>query len=149
VKPNRAIVIHTIKQVIRWWPLFSEGYAYNSKVLGRVEPTEDFLKILLHVVDKGEEKSFIAVLVSGTGDPYGFIVCSESSDRRLSIVELFSNKKCPSTTLELVSEAQAWGRSQGFKTLTIKSTRFSHSASRFFKKQLGFDSEAIILSKKI
>lgn len=148
MKPNKVLVIQTIKQVLRWWTLFREGYAYNSKVLGRTTVADDFIKTMLRVVDQGEDRSFIAVLVSGGGDPYGFIACEAEGDR-VVIVEIFSNKKCPSTTIELVSEAQAWARQKNFNCLSVRSNRFNSTAIKFFTKQLGFQQEAIVFSKKL
>jgi len=153
LKPNRVVTISNVDQVIRWWNLFKDGLDYcNNELKWKKEPG-DFLKILLHIIALGPQDGFIAVLVSGGGQPYGFVVVvnntNKFSKKTAHIYLMYSNSQCPSTVAELSAEAQAWSKNNNYEEVQACSYRFGGAALRWFQKKMGFTSKFIVFTKPL
>lgn len=153
MKANRIIQVSTVSQLVRWWDFFKEGLKFLNSDQKWRKSNEEFLEALLYIVSQGEENSFIGVLVSFAGQPYGFVVVTNNttrfSKRSCNIFALYSNSKCPSTITELAAEVYQWARTHGYEEAQACSHRVNGSAIRWFQRNMKFDSMFMVFSKKI
>lgn len=138
---------------MRWWPFLREGLRVFQNDLKWDKTDEDYLKMLMFVLTAGDDCGGIFILVSGGGQPYGYLVCIENTapfcPRSVNIYAIHTNNKCPSTVAELSAEAQQWAISKGFKEVYACSYRMSGAAIYWFEKKMKFRRKYMVFSKKL
>jgi len=153
MKPNKIITISSIEQFHRWWSFFKEGLEFFRKEL-RWEKTEiDYYKMLLNVVTADPSDGLVIILIGGTGQPYGYLVAVNNtnpfSKKSCNVYSLYTNNKCPSTFLELSTEAEQWARSYDYQEVQACSHRVNSGAIRWFQKKMKYTSKFMVFTKKL
>lgn len=154
MKPNRLIHISTVDRLLRWWSFFKEGLLFLNTDQRWGKTNEKFCEELMSIVASGDENGFVAVLVSGAGQPYGFIVVTNNttrfSDEKSCVVyAIFTNQNCPSTVAELSAEAFQWAKTHDYKLAQACSKRVNGAAIRWFQKKMQFESMFMVFTRKL
>lgn len=143
------------QQVLDNWAFFLEGLVELNNPQGARGDvhSEAFLKIALTIVDKGLDFGLVAMLTSVNGKPLGFGMAYDNTEpfcqRSAIVYAVYSNKKCPSTTKELLYHAEIWATNNGFKNLHACSRRFSGAGFRLFESIWGFRRVCIVFNKDL
>lgn len=154
MKPNRLIQISSVDHLLRWWNFFKEGLHFLNTEQKWGKTNEQFLEALLYIVSNGEENGFVSVLVSGAGQPYGFIVVANNTTRfsdakTCNIYAIYTNQDCRSTVAELSAEAFQWAKTHSYKLAQACSHRVNGAAIRWFQKKMRFDRMFVVFTKEL
>lgn len=153
MQPNRLVLVTGVKAVLRWWPFILEGYKSIGVKGGLKMTPEGYLKIVMHICSLSPKKGRLAILVSGSGEPYGYVlaldITHKFSPKTVNLFAFYTNKKCPSTLLELSKDTEAWARECGYEVVQACSTRFGGGAIRWFHKNMGFNDKMIVFSRHL
>lgn len=153
MKGNQVISITSVDQVLRWWKFFEEGLNYFNKELKWGKSSADFFKVLLHVATAHPSLGLVVVLVSEHGDPYGYVIAADNtnafSHKTANIYAVYTNKKCPSSFMELRVEAEQWARSNEYKEVSAVSYRINGASDRWFKKNLKYTKNFMVYVKEL
>lgn len=152
IKPNKVITISSIEQLGRWWPFLKEGLQYfKDELKWDIHPI-DYYKVILNVIAGYEDDGIVMVLVSGTGQPYGYIVAINNSNayskRTVNVYAVFTNRKCPSAFAELSAETAQWAKSKNYEEVQACSPRVSGASIRWFKKH-GFTNPFLVFTRPL
>lgn len=137
---TRIVNLHTVDQVIRWWDFFATGLEFMNRETKWGESADNFFRVLMHALKAGESKAQILLHLAADATPLGFLVMVDNTPpfgrRSALIYAVFSNKKCPSSFMELVAEARAWAVTNDFRVVQACSYRLNRTSVKLYQRYL-------------
>lgn len=152
---NLFVPLTKAQDVIDNWDFFAEGLnVLNNPQGARGDVTPPaLLNLVLNVVEKGLDFGIVALLKSKNGKNLGFGICYDNTEpycmKSAIVYAVYSNKKSPTTTRELLYHGEKWAREHNFKDLHACSRRFSGASLRLFEDIWGFSRACIVFRKPL
>lgn len=149
------MALTTPESIIANWEFFLEGLSQLNNPQGARGDVnhEAFLKLTLAVADKGLDFGLVALLTSCNDKPLGFGIMYENTEpfceRSAIVYAVYSNKKCPTATSELLAHGEEWARKHGIKHLHACSRSFSGARFRLFEKHWHFRRTCVVFTKPL
>lgn len=152
---NKFFWLANLQDAQKWWPFLFEGLnSLNDPhgARGDMEPLQ-FFQMVLHAISCHPTNGGVGVLTSKNDKPLGYGIILNNTEpycRKSAVVyAVYSNGKCPTTTVELLTNAESWARSQGYCDLQACSRRINGAAIRLFEKKWGFRRACLVFRKEL
>jgi hypothetical protein len=122
------------------WPFFLEGHEQQVETARMPGLTTDELFKSLLEIAVIKDRGFLGVLFNKKGFPLGYVAAHDTTigfrPKEMSVYVIYTTKKCPSTTRELVYELKQWARTENFVKLNARMFKRSGAAVHFFTNTL-------------
>jgi hypothetical protein len=152
---NEIVVLSALDRVLAHWSLFKAGFLAVAPQASRGDVTEEqFMMMILDIVRRGVQYGVAVILTSPEGEELGYGVAVDTTEpfskcRTATVYMVYSNKKCSTTTKELLAFGENWARQYGFNKLFACSRRFNSASQRLFEDVWGFTRSSIVYEKDI
>lgn len=122
------------RDVIKYWDVFRAGLAEIDKLTGESMSENDYCKMLINLVARGDD-AWVGIVMQGGPMSYAVAIDSTpplSNVRTFTCVSFYAMKDRPDATEFLQREFERWARTQGVKSYIVTTRRTTGGAFKCF-----------------
>lgn len=152
---NVIVPVRTTTEVMDNWPFFMEGLSKMQDGFqwkATIEPIS-FLKIILRVLENGEDAGMVGLIRSKNGKNVGFFILQDNTEEfqepTALCYALYSVGNNSAITRDAVDYGMKWCKEKGYKAVYALSLRTGSAVKKLFTHKWGFQLHGLWFRKEV